>query len=287
MEWPAKPVAFMSARNNQPDPGLAQRLVRRDKAIVLVCTALIVAGAAFYTVGGVGMNLSALEMTRMAAPVGEPMSMGMERAWTGTYATLIFLMWWVMMIAMMTPSAAPTLLLFAALKRLGPEGASGSLLSGFFLFGYLVAWAVFSLAATSAQWGLEAIGLSDGSMMTIKSRAFAGVVLILAGLYQFSQLKKACLRHCQSPTQFLARHNQPGLLGAFRTGALHGGYCLGCCWALMALLFVGGIMNLYWIVGVAIYVALEKLLPHARWIPPFFGGFLICAGAFLIIAKFF
>jgi len=267
----------------RPRPSLPEWLARHDQSVVLVCTALIVASAAIYTISGVGMKMSALDMTRMAGPIGKPMPMEMDQVWNGTYAALIFLMWWVMMIAMMTPSAAPALLLFAAVKRLGPEAATAPLMTGCFLGGYLIAWAAFSLAAMSAQWALEAIGLADGSVMAIRSREFAGIILVFAGFYQFSQLKNSCLRHCQAPAQFLARHTRPGTLGAFRAGLLHGAYCLGCCWALMMLLFVGGIMNLYWIAGVAFYVALEKLLPRARWIPPLFGGILISVGLLLIV----
>lgn len=265
-----------------PRTGVVDQVLRRDSGIVLFCVAVIILGACWYTIAGIGMNMTAIDMTRMAGPVGNPMRMATEVHWTPTYTILIFLMWWVMMIAMMTPSAAPTVLLFTALKRVGPDAARSTRLSLFFLAGYLVAWAVFSAMATAGQWGLELIGLSDGPMMTIQSQVFAGCVLIAAGVYQMSSLKSACLRHCRSPARFLAEHNRPGTYGAFRTGALHGAYCLGCCWALMLLLFVGGVMNLYWIVGIAIYVALEKLLPRARWLVPLTGVALILSGLWLV-----
>ncbi len=272
----------MTVNTKPPPPGVVDRVLRRDRSVVLLCVLLIILGASWYTIAGIGMNMSAIDMTRMAGPVGEPMRMGAAVNWTLPYTILIFLMWWVMMIAMMTPSAAPTVLLFTAIKRMGSDKARVSQLSLVFLAGYLVAWAVFSALATGAQWGLESVGLSDGPMMTIRSKAFAGCVLVAAGLYQLSSLKTACLRHCRSPARFLADHNRPGIYGAFRTGALHGAYCLGCCWALMLLLFVGGIMNLYWIVGIAIYVALEKLLPRATWLVPLTGLVLIVMGAWLI-----
>ncbi|WP_424831183.1 DUF2182 domain-containing protein [Ruegeria sp.] len=259
-----------------------ERLLRRDNAIVIGSVCLIILAACWYTVAGIGMNMSAIEMTRMARPIGEPMQMRGGVIWNAGYAVLIFLMWWVMMIAMMTPSAAPTVLLYTALKRMGPEADRIAWLSLLFLTGYLIAWAAFSAAATFAQWGLELAGLSDGPMMTIRSKGFAGAVLIAAGLYQLSTLKTACLRHCRSPGQFLAEHSRPGPWGAFRTGALHGTYCLGCCWALMLLLFVGGIMNLYWIVGVALYVAAEKLMPRATWLVPLTGMALFVMGVWLI-----
>ncbi len=259
--------------------------MRQDRYIVLGSVVLIILASVWYTIAGIGMDMSALDMTRMAGPVGEPMQMGGPLAWNLGYALLIFLMWWVMMIAMMTPSAAPTVLLYTALKRAGREQDLSARLSLCFLAGYLIAWAAFSLVATGAQWALELIGLSDGPMMTIRSKAFAGCVLISAGAYQLSDLKSACLKHCQNPVRFLAEHNRPGVYGALRTGALHGTYCLGCCWALMALLFVGGIMNLYWIAGIALYVAAEKLLPRARWLPVLTGIVLIAAGLWLVLGT--
>ncbi|KUJ76977.1 hypothetical protein AVO45_10860 [Ruegeria marisrubri] len=268
-------------------PGPVEHLLRHDRWIVLGSVTLIVVGAAWYTIAGVGMNMSAIEMTRMARPVGKPMEMGGAAAWSLRYGVLVFLMWWVMMIAMMTPSAAPTLLLYAAIKRMGPDRARARQLGMFFLSGYLLIWALFSLVATLLQWGLENTGHVNGPMMTIRSQWFAGAVLIAAGVYQFSPLKRVCLHHCRSPAHFLSAHGRPGRWGALRTGAHHGSYCLGCCWALMALLFVGGIMNLYWIVGIALYVAAEKLLPRARWFVPLTGAALVCFGTYLISTSVF
>lgn len=243
-------------------PGRLERLIRRDRSIVLVSVSVIVLIAAWYTVSGQGMPMSALDMTRMARPIGEPMSMGPGRSWSVADAALIFLMWWIMMIAMMAPSAAPALLLFTALKRRSSEPDRAPLYGLAFLAGYLASWAGFSLGATAMQWGLQPIGLISAQMMTVSSKLLAAAILIAAGLYQLTPAKAACLRHCRSPAHFLSEHRRPGLAGAFRMGADHGAYCLGCCWALMALLFVGGIMNLWWIVGLALFVALEKLLPR-------------------------
>ncbi len=277
----------MTTNPKPPRAGTVERLMRQDRAIVFGCVGLIILTASWYTIAGIGMNMSAIQMTRMAGPIGDPMRMQGAQAWGLGHAVLIFLMWWVMMIAMMTPGAAPTVLLFAALKRAGPQQALGARLSLIFLAGYLLVWAAFSVIATGAQLGLESVGLSDGPMMTIRSRAFAGVVLIAAGAYQFSNLKSACLQHCQSPARFLAQHNQPGASGALRMGALHGTFCLGCCWALMALLFVGGVMNLFWIIGIAFYVALEKLLPRALWLAPATGAVLIAMGIWLLAKPVF
>lgn len=248
----------------------------RDTWVVAGSVLVIVLLAGLYTFHGVGMNMSALDMTRMAGPIGEPMAMGGSQPWTFGYAVLVFLMWWVMMIAMMTPSAAPTLLLYTALKRHGSERAAATKLSLIFLAGYLLVWGGFSLLAALAQWVTESFGLVNGPMMTLASRPAAGVVLVLAGLFQFSALKTACLKQCSSPAEFLTRHRRTGSGGALAMGMHHGVFCFGCCWALMALLFVGGIMNLYWIVGLALYVLAEKILPDPRI-------FVRCTGAVLIV----
>ena len=122
-------------------------------------------------------------------------------------------------------------------------------------------------------------------MMTIKSRSFAGAVMILAGLYQFSALKQSCLSHCRSPAEFLSAHRRPGASGALVMGMHHGSYCLGCCWALMALLFVGGIMNLYWIFGLALYVLAEKLAPRPDLLNKGSGVVLFLVGAYLVATS--
>lgn len=257
----------MAQMNQTPAPGPVERLARRDSLIVLLAALLIAGLAAWYTITGAGLAMS------------------MNPVWTPGYALLNLLMWWVMMIAMMTPSAAPMLLLYGAVKRMGPEGHRAVWLSLLFLSGYLLTWVGFSLIATLVQWQIEILGLSMGAMMPITSPVLAGVILILVGLYQFTGVKEACLTHCRSPGAFLAAHNRPGAAGALRLGVLHGGYCLGCCWALMALLFVGGIMNLYWIAGLAVYVLAEKNLPKMHKFSGVTGGILLASGAFLLISA--
>ncbi|GHF53468.1 DUF2182 domain-containing protein [Seohaeicola zhoushanensis] len=265
--------------------GPVEWLASREGAVVAAAAGLIVVLAALYTVFGVGMSMSALQMTGMARPVGAPMSMPMQPVWTPGYAVLVFLMWWIMMIAMMTPSAAPMLLLFTALKRQGPEPGRAVAMSLVFLAGYLLSWAGFSLVAMSLQWLAEWLGHVEGAMMTLRGHWLAGLVLIGAGLYQFTAMKAACLSHCQSPAAFLAAHARPGMAGALRLGLLHGAYCLGCCWALMALLFVGGIMNLYWIVGLTLYVLAEKLLPLGPGFARVSGGVLILFGGYVLLGA--
>ncbi|NSY38426.1 DUF2182 domain-containing protein [Leisingera sp. ANG59] len=266
--------------------GTAERLARNDQAVVLSAVAAIVLLSALYTIFGIGMNMTAVEMTRMARPVGEPMAMGAGSPWTAGYAVLIFLMWWVMMIAMMTPSAAPVLLLFTAIKKAGSHAASAPLLSLLFLSGYLLAWAFYSALATTLQWWLETMGLSDGPMMSLSSRALGGALLLAAGAYQFTPYKHACLSHCRLPVQFLTAHNRTGLAGAVLMGAHHGTFCLGCCWALMLLLFAGGIMNLYWIAGLALFVLAEKTFPYPRLFTAAAGALLCLAGAYVLLTAF-
>jgi len=242
--------------------GTVERLLRRDRAILIATIGAIFAIAAVYTVMGVGMSMSALEMTAMAGTAGMGEGLMAPAAWSPSYALLVFLMWWVMMVAMMLPSVAPMILLYAALIRRGDGAAAAPALAAVFLGGYLVVWAGFSLIATALQWGLELRGLVSPGLMAMTSDLLGGVVMLSAGLYQFTPLKDACLEHCRHPAQFIAERRRPGLSGALRMGIEHGAFCLGCCWFLMGLLFVGGIMNLYWIAGLALFVLIEKVLPN-------------------------
>ncbi len=260
------------------DATILEKTLRRDRLIVMTGLATVVALAAVYTVAGVGMSMSALSMTQMALNL--PGMMMEPAVWSPYYAGLIFLMWWVMMIAMMVPSATPMILLYTAVVRKRTSLDAPFVAVACFLAGYLAVWGAFSLLAMALQWGLEALGTVTG-MMEIANAPIAGGVLILAGLYQLTPLKKACLKHCQHPLIFLLHHWKPGGAGAFRMGAEHGIYCLGCCWILMALLFVGGIMNLLWIAGIAIYVGVEKLAAGHRWVTVVTGIVLTLGGVML------
>lgn len=196
--------------------------------------------------------------------------------WTPGYAIVIFVMWWLMMV----PSASPVVLLYGALHR--DRGAWPALE---FLLGYLAVWAGFSVAATLIQGALSAGGLVSAMYMNLATTYLAAAVFIGAGLYQLSPLKAACLDFCRSPVEALTRHRRSGHAAAFRMGLIHGGYCLGCCWALMALLFVGGVMNIWWIVGIALYVAIEKLAPGGRRIAQAMAAVLIAGGLVLLVAS--
>lgn len=272
----------MKDPSRNPPARPVERLLRHDALIVLGGVTFVVILAAWYTIAGVGMPMSAVEMTRMARPIGEPMQMRPGTEWTPGRTVLVFLMWWVMMIAMMTPSATPALLLYSRIKGMGPDRAIAGRLTGLFLTGYLLVWAGFSAAATLAQWGLGRLNLTNEPMMTLSVGWLSGALLLGAGIYQFSSLKQTCRKHCASPAEFLVAHNRPGPWGALALGGHHGVYCLGCCWALMALLFVGGVMNLCWIIGIALYVAAEKLLPDNRWLAPACGIALVIAGGLVL-----
>jgi predicted metal-binding membrane protein len=198
------------------------------------------------------------------------MDIGMEMVimpamqnWTAWDLILVFLMWAIMMVAMMVPTVSPAILLFSEINRRRDEQKSTFLVTGAFLLGYLTAWTGFSVLATLAQWGLLTVALIS-PMMESTSKALGAGLLLIAGLFQFSHLKSACLVHCRSPIGFFATEWRPGALGAFRMGLKHGGYCLGCCWALMGLLFVFGVMNLFWVAGLSAFVLLEKISPTTQ-----------------------
>lgn len=197
------------------------------------------------------------------------------------YPLLLFCMWWTMMMAMMLPSAAPAIPTFGALSRKFVEqGASASPLS-LFVAGYAAIWTGFAAVTVALQLLLsQKIALS--MMMAVASAVVGGSLLVAAGLYQMSPLKSACLRKCQAPLMFFARNWRKGYLGAFRMGLSHGLHCLGCCWVLMGLLFYGGVMELRWIVGLALYVAAEKLIPAGNRLSHFTGILLIGWGAWIV-----
>jgi predicted metal-binding membrane protein len=184
----------------------------------------------------------------------------MTRQWDLTHQALLFAMWTVMMVGMMLPSATPALFLYAAVIRKSPEAERARAHVYAFAGGYLVAWTLFSLAATVVQIALTRWLLLN-RMMESGNCWFGGGLLLLAGVYQLTPFKRTCLESCRSPVEFLTRCWKPGVRGGFRMGLAQGWFCLGCCWALMLLLFVGGVMNLWWIAALTIFVLLEKLAP--------------------------
>jgi predicted metal-binding membrane protein len=223
-------------------PDVISRILRHERALVAISVAALAALCWWYVATGAAANGSA-----SMAPMSEPR------------IGALVIMWWLMMIAMMLPSAAPAILLYSRVRDIrGRDSAVAG--TWVFLAGYLSVWMLFSVCAAVAQ------KLLTGPSMALDNRVGQGALLLAAGLYQLSPIKSACLRQCRSPAEFLSRHWRPGWDGAATLGLRHGAYCLGCCWMLMGLLFVGGIMNVLWIAGLTLLVAAEKLLPERQFI---------------------
>ncbi|WP_242126578.1 DUF2182 domain-containing protein [Sphingobium sp. Sx8-8] len=218
-----------------------------------------------------------------AGSSGDMMALMMLTAgpWTAGQFAVTLAMWWVMMVAMMLPSAAPTILLYA--RAMGHRDAAQRPATESFLLGYLLVWALFSLLATVVQWRLSMAAMLSPMAMATPSRSLSAALLIAAGAYQVSPLKDACLRQCRNPARFLSRHYRPGAMGALRMGMIHGAWCVGCCWMLMALLFAGGIMNLVWIALLTLLVAMEKLLPWGRGTSVVAGLACIAGGGIILL----
>ncbi len=262
-----------------------EAVLRRDRAIIIgalgVLTVLAWADLVWLTDD---MSMGGMDMTgfRMI-PAGQSLMMPASEPWTPIEFVYVFLMWAVMMVGMMTPSAAPMILIYARVGRRAVMDGTPFAATAWFVGGYLLAWIAFSLAATSAQWALERATLLT-PMMASASTILGGVVLVLAGLYQWTPLKDACLFHCQAPLTFILHHGgfRGDLAGALTLGLRHGIYCIGCCWGLMALLFVVGVMNLFWIAALAILVLLEKVIPFGRGVARLAGVVFMLGGGWVL-----
>lgn len=271
----------MSSPQVQSALATLERAIKSERAILAIAIAVIALLAWGYLVGGAGTGMSVQAMTTWRFPPSAETLFG-PADWTPRYALMMTSMWFVMMIAMMLPSAAPMMMIYARVYAQGQRHgqiAGGAMPAGIFAAGYLLCWLAFAIAATGLQFACEIAGLVDGMWMWSISRYLTAGLLIAAGLYQFSALKRACLNHCRSPASFLSQNWRPGRSGAFRLGLVHGAYCLGCCWVLMLLLFAGGVMNLVWIAGLTILVLLEKLAPFGARLSTPIGVLLIAAGA--------
>jgi predicted metal-binding membrane protein len=193
-------------------------------------------------------------------------------------------MWIVMMVAMMVPSAAPTILLFSSVARRRKTKGVPTASAAVFTAGYLLVWALYATIAAVVQWELHRLALLSPAMVSA-SPWLGGGLLVVAGLYQWLPVKGACLSHCHSPFGFFAAEWREGTSGALTMGFRHGSYCVGCCWALMALLFVAGVMNLLWVVTIAAFVLIEKVLPGGRLVGRVAGGFLAGWGVWVILQS--
>ena len=249
-------------------------LLRHDRTLVLAGLVFVIVLSWVRLLTGAGLKMDEMDM-------GGGRIMLMAPPWTVQYAAMIFLMWTIMMAAMMLPSAAPAILLVIALtKQRGEPHAKRA--STELALGYVGVWGAFSLVATGLQWRLDRAGLLSETMAR-GSVVLAALLLLVAGVYQLTPWKQACLQHCRSPMEFLTRYWRGGPLGPVRAGAWHGAYCLGCCWMLMALLFVGGLMNMFWIAGLALLVLIEKLFPFGPRVSQLTGVILIGWGAFVLV----
>jgi predicted metal-binding membrane protein len=208
------------------------------------------------------------------------MAMPSMQDWGIRDLTLVFTMWAIMMVGMMAPSASPMVLLFARIQKQRNVGKP-MLASGLFLLGYLLVWTGFSLVVTLVQWALHS-ALLISPMMVATNALLGGAVLIAAGIYQWTPAKQACLAHCRSPIGFLLNEWRDGNRGALLMGLRHGLFCTGCCWLLMLVLFVVGVMNLLWITLLTAYVLLEKFLPQAPWVSHVTGLALVVWGVWMV-----
>ena len=262
-------------RTDGPRVGTA---MTRDRATVIAALAglsalswlylFLLAGRMDGGVGGMGNAMAGV------------MAPGLT-SWSAMDIVLMVIMWWVMMVGMMVPRATPMILTFATINRRKRERDQPFVPTFVFAGGYLVAWGAVSFAATAAQWGLEEAALLSPVMVST-SPVLSGLLFGAAGVYQWTPLKHACLKNCRSPFAFIINRWRDGHQGALVMGIEHGAYCLGCCWSIMALLFVGGVMNLLWVAAIAAFVFAEKLFPAGEWVARASGVFMIAAGVYFL-----
>ena len=268
--------------------GALEAVLRRDRLVVAVSLGAIVAlawGYVFWLAND--MDMGGMDMTgfRMI-PAGIGIMAPANAPWKAIEFAFVFAMWAVMMVGMMAPSAAPMILMYARVGRQGQTEGKPFAPAGWFAGGYFLVWTGFSLAATTVQWGFERADLLDSQMASV-SNVLGGIVLVLAGVYQWTPLKDRCLVQCQSPVGFLMRHGgfRSDATGCLVLGMRHGAYCVGCCWLLMALLFVGGVMNVLWIALLALLVLVEKLAPFGRWVARVAGIACVAAGVWILLSP--
>lgn len=265
-------------------------VLRRDRGIVAIGLALIAALGWLYLVHlARGMAMPGAEgSTSMTLPgismdMSRDVAMPQLQRWGSLDLVLTFSMWVVMMAAMMVPSVSPMVLMFTAtVRRRGQRRPY--LATAIFVSGYLATWTLFSALAALAQWGLHSLALLS-AMMRSNSSLVGGLLLLTAGIFQWTPLKRTCLAHCRSPLGFILNEWREGGWGAFRMGTAHGATCVGCCWALMSVLFVVGVMNLFWVAMIALFVLLEKVVPAERWLSRSAGVVLVGAAVWMLTAR--
>ncbi len=251
------------------------RALSRDQVIVLLALLGVTVLAWVY------LAIDRQRMADMDMAMSDMPDMAMPMSWDAAAFALTLAMWWIMMLGMMLPSAAPTILTFATMARRQRARGDKFVPASVFTIGYLLVWGGFCVAATLLQWSLDQAALLTPMLATTSGKV-GGVLFIVSGLYQFTPFKYACLRQCRSPFAFLLNHWRDGWQGALRMGIQHGLYCLGCCWVLMALLFAVGVMNLLWVAAIAAFVFVEKLLPGGVWIGRIAGAAMLAFGIRLL-----
>jgi predicted metal-binding membrane protein len=258
-------------------------VVQRDRAVILAALVMLTVLTWAYVVwlaGGMTVPDTSMSAIPSLFAWMEPMS----SSWSALAALLVFAMWTVMMIGMMTPSAAPMILIYARVAREAAARRRPFAAVGWFLLGYLSVWTGFAAIATALQWALQRDALLSPAL-NVAGQRIEGVLLIVAGVYQWSPLKQACLRQCRAPLAFIQQRGgfRPGVRGALELGMAHGLYCLGCCWMLMVLLFVGGIMNVLCSVALAVLVLAEKVAPRGVLLSRVVGTALLLLGSYLLL----
>jgi len=261
---------------------LVEHILLRDRVVVLAGLGSIALLSWAYT--GYLARSMADTMAGPIAGMGMEMAMPVIRPWGPSDYLLMFVMWTVMMIAMMTPSAAPMVLTYARINRQHQIDSKPVWGTAIFYAGYILMWTAFSAAATLAQGALHAAALLS-PMMATSSPVLGGSVLLAAGAFQFSPLKHACLSHCRTPLGFFMTEWREGQWGILMMGLRHGIFCTGCCWLIMALLFVAGVMNLFWITVISAYVLAEKVLPGGHKLSRAIGVLMIGWGAWVVLSA--
>ena len=257
-------------------PHILETVLRRDRLVVLAGLGGVTVLAWLYLISlttGMGIGPGAM---------GEAMANARPTPWSGGDFALMVLMWSVMMLGMMLPGATPMILLFAMVNRQKREAGHPFVPTAAFALGYAGAWTAFSLFATIGQWALHSAALLS-PMLVGTSAVLAGALFFAAGAYQLTPLKHACLKNCRSPLHFIMTRWRNGSGGALRMGFEHGAYCVGCCWFLMGLLFVLGVMNLLWVAALTVLVLVEKAAPRGEWTARVSGVAMLAAGLYLVI----
>jgi predicted metal-binding membrane protein len=274
--------AGLGCENFVPTP---TAVLRRDRIVVVLTLTLLTALAWSYLLWlSVDMSMGGMDMGdfRML-PSGMGLMVPAHTPWQAMEFAYVFVMWTVMMVGMMTPSAVPMILMYARVGRQTEAQGTPFAAIAWFAAGYFLVWAAFSALATLVQWALERTALLDPSMTTT-SKVVGGLLFVAAGTYQWTRVKEVCLTQCQKPFAFVMSHGgfRRDAPGSLMLGLRHGAYCVGCCWTLMALLYVGGVMNLLWVVVLALFILLQKIIPFGGLFARLVGIGLVAEGAWLL-----